>query len=119
MSIKRWFTPRLNCPEPPWRWLDPGIRGAVQLFVELGYTPCDSGDGVSKAAAGRDLDFPHVILLAEPHALSATCLAVVQDLEIHGIDMRLIDVQGILPVTAEPGRAFVCVGGESLRGITA
>lgn len=45
---------------PPWKYLDPGIVDAVRLLWGAGIDTTDSGDGVSKCAAGRVLDFPHV-----------------------------------------------------------
>jgi len=109
--------PTINCDEPPWEHLDPGIVNAVKLFNELGYTTCDSGDGVSKGKGDHITPFPHVTLLVDPAALAEVCASVIRDLEDHGFDMKQVDVQGIIPAAACPGEAFVCVGGEPLKGI--
>ena len=50
----------------PYRYLDPGVRGLVRALADNGFTPTDSGDGVSKPAVGRVLDFPHVFMVTAP-----------------------------------------------------
>lgn len=40
--------------------LDPGIRRVVSLLNELGFSTCDSGDGVSKPKGEGVIDIPHV-----------------------------------------------------------
>lgn len=55
--------------EIPWRFLDPGVRDLVRQLVDLGFTPTDSGDGVSKVDAGRVFDFLHVFMRTEPEDL--------------------------------------------------
>ena len=31
--------------EPPWQYLDPGIRAAVRVLWDAGFATTDSGDG--------------------------------------------------------------------------
>jgi len=53
---------------PPWDDLDPGIVDLVRLLWDAGFTPTDSGDGVSKVGGSMDGDDgcviprPHVAL---------------------------------------------------------
>jgi hypothetical protein len=50
--------------------LDPGIRDLVVRLNKLGFDTCDSGDGVTKPAAGWSEDealrYPHVFSEVDP-----------------------------------------------------
>jgi hypothetical protein len=51
--------------------LDPGITQTVTLLRGWGFHTCDSGDGVTKIAAGITddvLDFPHVVMRVDDPA---------------------------------------------------
>ena len=51
----------------PYAALDPGVRDLVRELEGLGFTPTDSGDGVSKAARGWPcLPFLHVFMVVHP-----------------------------------------------------
>jgi hypothetical protein len=51
--------------------LDPGIRETVLLLQSHGFATTDSGDGISKPAEERVMDFPHVACAVAPDALLA------------------------------------------------
>lgn len=55
--------------EPPWRYLDKGIRDLVRLLWGAGFCTTDSGDGVSKPEPGRVLDVPHVFVRSAPDVM--------------------------------------------------
>lgn len=46
--------------------IDPGVRRLVAFLNEHGFETTDSGDGVSKPADRRELDFPHVFMSTRP-----------------------------------------------------
>jgi hypothetical protein len=58
--------------------LDPGVRDLVAALRAAGFNTTDSGDGVSKDSACRELDYPHVMIVVpathvveEAHRLQA------------------------------------------------
>lgn len=51
--------------------LDPGIRDTVRRVHEAGFETTDSGDGVSKPAAGMVFPFPHVAAVSAPGTIIA------------------------------------------------
>jgi len=67
---------------------DPGIRRVVAWLLEHKFETCDSGDGVTKVAAGWDkrwvLDYPHVFI--EPSGdLIAESLRLLNELRSTGV----------------------------------
>lgn len=52
--------------------LDPGIRELVMELRRRGFHTTDSGDGVSKPAAERVIDRPHVIIALSPQAIATS-----------------------------------------------
>jgi len=55
----------------PYAALDPGIRDVVRLLNDNGFETTDSGDGVSKPAAGIVFPFPHVAAVTTPGTMVA------------------------------------------------
>ena len=49
--------------------IDPGVRAVVARLRLAGFETTDSGDGYSKPAAARELDFPHVAAVVSTRAL--------------------------------------------------
>lgn len=54
----------------PYRHLDPGVRELVRALAGHGFTPTDSGDGVSKPDVGRVFDFLYVAMVTHPAELA-------------------------------------------------
>ena len=64
--------------------LDPGIRNTVKALNEAGFHTTDSGDGISKPADAREMDFPHVAMKCSKeqiHSEADRLLAFMQDRE--------------------------------------
>ncbi len=55
----------------PYSSLDPRVRELVRALAGHGFTPTDSGDGVSKCKAGMVFPFLHVVMTTAPDALIA------------------------------------------------
>jgi hypothetical protein len=56
----------------PYAHIDPGVRELVRALASYGFTPTDSGDGVSKAAKGWPcLPFLHVFMVTSPSTLAS------------------------------------------------
>lgn len=85
--------------EPPWDDLDPGIVELVRLMWDAGFTPTDSGDGVSKVGGSMDGDDgcviprPHVALSVDRLDLLVETDRAIAVLEASG---RPIDRRGHL-----------------------
>jgi hypothetical protein len=66
--------------------LDPGIREVVRWLRDNGFETTDSGDGKSKPADERVLDYPHVFMVTTQNSMRSTVLSlasmVVNDLGI-------------------------------------
>lgn len=66
--------------------LDPGIRETVRRLRDAGFDTRDSGDGVTKLAAGWEaLDFPHVVIRCEPAQVVAEARRLHTFVTEHGI----------------------------------
>src|SRR3990167_5413157 len=64
--------PRLPCRRQltvDYESLDPGIRDVVRKLRANGFETADSGDGISKPAGERVMDFPHVACSVAPDFL--------------------------------------------------
>ena len=68
--------------------LDPGIRRVVAFLRERGFETTDSGDGVTKPAAGdtEALTEPHVFMVANWSSLINEANRLLLVLDEHGVD---------------------------------
>lgn len=67
--------------------LDPGIRSTVAKLRAWGFETTDSGDGVSKCAAGMVLPFPHVFMVVEPEVMIAEAHRLRECVEAEGVSL--------------------------------
>jgi hypothetical protein len=69
--------------------LDPGIRDVVAFLRLWEFKTTDSGDGVTKRAAGwsenEAADYPHVHMMAPPSRLIAEAQRLVKVLAVNGV----------------------------------
>jgi hypothetical protein len=79
--------------------LDPGIRDTVRRLNILGFETTDSGDGVSKLAAGHPADeilnIPHVFIRCSPRDLADVADRLKRDLERNGFCVEPVGHSGI------------------------
>lgn len=67
--------------------LDPGIRATVRRIHSWGFSTTDSGDGVTKPAAGDEdaLDEPHIHILVDPERGIAEAARLRMCLSMHSL----------------------------------
>lgn len=82
--------------EPVYSELDPGIRETVALLRSWGFKTSDSGDGVSKQAAGiaddHTLDEPHVICTVAVTDIVTEADRLHDLLKVYDVDTQTIEV---------------------------
>ena len=80
--------------------LDPGIRKVVRFARSLGIDTTDSGDGVTKLAAGWDpgeaMDFPHVwASFDDPHRAVTAASRLRRALRDKGVELQQNGLPGV------------------------
>jgi hypothetical protein len=84
---------------------DPGIREVVRWLLDNSFETTDSGDGVTKPAAGDEdaLTEPHVIIRARPRSLSIEADRLARCLSTIGIAVQPGQVQASYDPADEVG----------------
>lgn len=96
--------------------LDPGVRRVVQWLNDRNFETTDSGDGVTKLAAGWTeeedgiIDVPHVFITCDSFGLVAEADRLVRLLELIGITLSPIGEGVHIQATYDPVNKTASIG---------
>jgi len=101
--------------------LDPGIRETVARLRLAGFETTDSGDGVSKPAAGDIIPHPHVVICSTPSTLIEEARRLRDFLQSQGILVAPLAPDGAgvsIQASYDPGdeSAVIMLSGLGDRG---